>query len=75
MLNSLRGVRAEMRDDRLLLYADTLPAKSAFIYTLRAVSKGTFTLPPLAAEGMYDTAVRAVTLPGKVTVEEKGKED
>ncbi len=73
MLNGLRGVRAEMRDDRLLLYADTLPAKSAFTYTLRAVARGVFTLPPLAAEGMYDTDLRAVTLPGKVTVHTKGE--
>ena len=73
MLNGLRGVRAEMRDDRLILYADTLPEKSAFTYTLRAVTRGDFTLPPLAVEGMYDTSVRAVTLPGKAVVHKKGE--
>ena len=73
MLNGLGGARAEMRDDRLLLYVDTLPKKSAFVYTLRAVSRGGFVLPPLSAEGMYDTGIRAVTLPGKVTVHKKGE--
>ena len=73
MLNGLAGARAEMRDDRLLLYVDTLPKKSAFVYTLRAVSRGGFTLPPLSAEGMYDGGIRAVTLPGKVTVHKKGE--
>ncbi len=73
MLNGLDGARAEMRDDRLLLYVDTLPKKSAFVYTLRAVSRGSFVLPPLSAEGMYDADIRAVTLPGKVTVHKKGE--
>lgn len=73
MLNGLGGARAEMRDDRLLLYVDTLPKRSAFVYTLRAVSRGSFVLPPLSAEGMYDSDIRAVTLPGKVIVHKKGE--
>ncbi len=69
-LNSSMESRTEMRDDRLLLFVNQLPARSGvFIYTLRAVSKGTFVLPPVSAEAMYEPEVRALTAPGTVTVE------
>ncbi len=62
--------RIEMRDDRLLLFVDAMPAgASAFSYTIRAVTKGVFTLPPLSAEAMYDPAIQALTKAGKVKVE------
>ena len=64
------GARAEMRDDRLLLFMDSMPAgPSAYTYTLRAVSKGTFVLPPVSAEDMYDPSIRALTAAGEVIVE------
>ncbi len=69
-LNSHAESRAELRDDRLLLFVNEVPARpGVFIYTLRAVSKGTFVLPPLAAEAMYDPSIRAIGVPGTVTVE------
>ncbi|MDR1776301.1 MAG: hypothetical protein LBR31_00535 [Desulfovibrio sp.] len=69
-LNAESAVRAEIRDDRLLLFISEAPEKpSCFTYTLRAVSKGAFMLPPLAVEGMYDPGVKVVTSPGTVTVE------
>ena len=37
-------------------------------YLLRAVSRGTFTLPPLAAEGMYAPDINAVTAAGKAEI-------
>jgi hypothetical protein len=48
------GIRSEMRDDRLILFIDNLVKPVEYRYMLRAVSKGTFTLPPVAAEGMYE---------------------
>ena len=64
------GARTEMRDDRLLLFMDSMPAgPSAYTYTLRAVSKGTFVLPPVSAEDMYDPSIRALTPTGEVAVE------
>lgn len=48
------GIRSEMRDDRLILFIDNLVKPVEYSYLLRAVSKGTFTLPPVAAEGMYE---------------------
>ncbi len=72
LLNGLNGVRAEMRDDRLVLFVNTLPQRSAFTYNLRAVSRGTFLLPPTAAEGMYDADIHSAGLPGAVTVYPRG---
>ena len=62
------GVRAEMRDDRLLLFIDYMDRPLEYKYLLRAVSRGTFTLPPLAAEGMYAPDINAVTPAGKAEI-------
>ena len=69
-LNTWMQGRTEMRDDRLLIFADYMPSRpSVFVYTLRAVSKGEFVLPPLAVEDMYDPSIRALTHTSGVTVE------
>ena len=44
----------QMRDDRMLLFADWLPAGVyTYSYTARATNIGTFILPPVHAEAMY----------------------
>jgi hypothetical protein len=44
----------EMRDDRMLLFANHLPAGVyTYSYTARATTIGEFQLPPVHAEGMY----------------------
>lgn len=69
-LNSYAAGRTEMRDDRLLLFIDYMPAMpSSFTYTLRAVNKGEFVLPPLSVEDMYDPSIHALTNTARVTVE------
>jgi hypothetical protein len=49
----------EMRDDRLLLFADVdgHPAGHVHRYVARAVTRGRFRLPALQAECMYDPSV------------------
>jgi len=45
----------QMRDDRMLLFADWLPAGVyTYSYTARATNIGTFVLPPVHAEAMYE---------------------
>lgn len=45
----------DMRDDRMLLFADQLPAGVyTYSYTARATSIGKFLLPPVKAEEMYE---------------------
>ena len=69
-LNTWIEGRTEMRDDRLLLFVDYMHARpSAFTYTLRAVNRGEFVLPPLSVEDMYDPSIRALTQTAKVIVE------
>lgn len=51
----------DLRDDRILVFADLLPPNSwQTYYTLvRAVAPGRFRLPPVHAEAMYNPALRA----------------
>ena len=45
----------QMRDDRMLLFADWLPAGVyTYSYTARATNLGTYVLPPVHAEAMYE---------------------
>lgn len=45
----------DLRDDRMLLFADDMPAGVyTYSYTARATTLGTFQLPPIKAEAMYE---------------------
>jgi hypothetical protein len=59
----------DLRDDRILLFTD-LPADSwQTYYTLvRAVAPGTFRLPPVQAEAMYNPSIRATSERGDMEV-------
>jgi uncharacterized protein YfaS (alpha-2-macroglobulin family) len=59
----------DLRDDRILLFGD-LPANSwQTYYTLvRAVAPGTFRLPPVQAEAMYNPSIRATGERGTIMV-------
>lgn len=52
----------DIRDDRLIFFG-TFPRQRErkFYYALRAVTQGEFTLPPIAAEAMYDPTKSTVT--------------
>ncbi|MEM6292637.1 MAG: Ig-like domain-containing protein [Myxococcota bacterium] len=46
---------SDLRDDRMLLFADALPAGVyTYAYTARATTIGDFLLPPVKAEAMYE---------------------
>lgn len=47
----------DIRDDRLLIFADKINGAKSFSYTLRAVTPGRFTIPNIYAEAMYDPEV------------------
>jgi uncharacterized protein YfaS (alpha-2-macroglobulin family) len=61
----------DIRDDRLMLFAnfDDAGTKS-FYYALRAVAKGTFTVPPVQAECMYEPDVYSIASSGQMQVVE-----
>ncbi|TET78021.1 hypothetical protein E3J38_09110 [candidate division TA06 bacterium] len=61
----------DIRDDRLLISV-SLPRQRErkFYYAIRAVTRGKFILPPIAAEAMYDPAKSSVSGTGKIQVVE-----
>ena len=59
----------DIRDDRVMLFTALAAGESAsYYYTLRAVSAGTFVLPPVKAEAMYDPTVTSVFGAGEVRI-------
>ena len=66
-----RLVRSDLRDDRLLLFANPQAGESTYRYVARAVTPGRFALPPIAAECMYDTALRSTHGAGEIEVRER----
>jgi len=49
----------DIRDDRLILFAGPLGREVSFTYTLRAVTVGSFVVPQVFAEAMYDPDIHA----------------
>ena len=62
---------ADVREDRLVLYGTVENTAHEFVYKIKATNAGSYVVPPTFAEGMYDRTVRASTMAGKITVEEK----
>ena len=65
----LGGMFVDIREDRLLVFFDRLQARTTYSYSLRAVSRGTYVLPPLAADAMYAPGFSAITATGVLKVE------
>ena len=61
-------VRSEARDDRLLLYIDRLDKKLDWKFVLRAVTSGTFDVPQISSECMYDPAISSVSGGGRIEI-------
>ena len=59
----------DLRDDRILLFTDLPPDSWQTFYTLvRAVAPGSFRLPPVQVEAMYNPTLRATGERGSVEV-------
>jgi len=60
----------DMRDDRLILFGDVYSKRPrVFYYALRAVTPGTFTVPSIKAEAMYNPVITSVASSSQITVE------
>ena len=67
--NFFQDARLDMRDDRLVLIGRLTAAGSGtYVYTARAVTPGTFVLPPAHAECMYDTGTNSLGSTGTFEV-------
>ncbi|WP_428771668.1 alpha-2-macroglobulin [Treponema sp. HNW] len=61
----------DIREDRIVFFGTFTEKMQTFMYKARAVTNGTFTVPPLYAEAMYDTSVRALVPMDTVKLEKK----
>lgn len=57
-----------IRDDRIELFGALEPGEVKFVYALRATVPGTFAVPPIRAEAMYDPMIWSQALGAPVTV-------
>jgi uncharacterized protein YfaS (alpha-2-macroglobulin family) len=65
----IRPAYQDLRDDRALFFLDLDDDRWRTLYSqVRAVLPGTFHLPPVQAEAMYDPALVAAGEPGEMTV-------
>jgi len=56
------------REDRVVLsgYVDATPKE--FVYRIKAINKGDYTVPPVFSESMYDRTIRALGMAAKIQV-------
>ncbi len=60
---------AEPREDRAVFYADASRDVQVYTYRIKAVTAGTFVVPPAYGEAMYDRTVYAYSLGGSMEVD------
>lgn len=59
----------EFLDDRVVLFCSASTHRKTFKYSLRVITAGEFSLPPIQASCMYEPAVASLGEEGKVIVE------
>jgi uncharacterized protein YfaS (alpha-2-macroglobulin family) len=59
---------ADIREDRLVLYGRVTTQAASFSYRARAINSGSFTVPPLFAEAMYDKTIWAMRPQESLTI-------
>ena len=60
--------RVEFLDDRVILFSKAGPQIRRFRYSLRVVTAGVFSLPPIQASSMYDADVASLHGAGQIEV-------
>ena len=58
----------DVREDRVVLYGSVGNDLQEFVYGIRATNVGTFAVPPLQGESMYDRSVIARSAGNKIRV-------
>ena len=62
---------ADVREDRVVIYAGANDNVQTWSYRIRATNTGEFVVPPAWAQSMYERDRQARSLPGKVSVNAK----
>ncbi|MBS0659007.1 MAG: alpha-2-macroglobulin [Verrucomicrobia bacterium] len=58
----------EVREDRVVLFGPLTPAARTIEYRIKPTARGSFVVPPIAAESMYDRSLNARGATGRLTV-------
>jgi uncharacterized protein YfaS (alpha-2-macroglobulin family) len=58
----------DVREDRVVLYGAALPEVRELVYAARATNTGTYVVPPVMADAMYDRSVLSRSVAGKIVV-------
>ncbi|MDR1555313.1 MAG: alpha-2-macroglobulin [Campylobacteraceae bacterium] len=60
---------SDVREDRVIIYGTAQTEAKEFIYQIKATNIGTYRIPPLFAEAMYDREIQAVSAnAGNITI-------
>jgi hypothetical protein len=59
----------DVREDRLLVYGSAGSTQTEFSYRIKAVNRGSYQVPPLFAESMYQKSTQARSLSSRIVVE------
>ena len=59
----------DVREDRVVIFGRADASVQAFTYRIKAINQGTYAVPPVFGESMYDRGVQARGLGAKITVE------
>lgn len=60
----------DIREDRLVIYATATERIQTFTYIAKATNSGTFVVPPMFAESMYNKDIRALSAAGSLKIDE-----
>lgn len=59
----------DVREDRVLVFVNLSDKIQTYEYKIKAVSKGTYKIPPIYAESMYDPKIRSIDRTQEIVVE------
>ena len=59
----------DVREDRVVLYGTVTDKISTFTYRARAINTGTFVVPPMFAESMYNKDIRGLSPQSPIVIE------
>ncbi len=68
-INAAACEHADIREDRILFNCSLDETTSHFNYTLKAVNKGIYCVPPIFAQDLNDERIQAQDIIGKIAVE------
>lgn len=59
----------DIREDRVVIFGTVSDSAQEFVYRIKATNKGSFVVPPVFAEAMYDRSIQGRSVSGKIVVE------